>query len=111
MAERSRRLRKKLHKQWLQDLLIDASQHSRWREKLFAAEAYTPFPINEKTCSGLPQGTVESIKKYGLRYVVARVPSSEAESWLSEGGSLIFKFWAEDLPELKMFSGNDPDVA
>lgn len=107
---RKRRLDKKLHKLWLHMGVVDASQISYWRKKLFEAEEYSSFPIDSENCNGLWVETVVAIKKYKLRYFVAKVPSSEAESWLSEDGLVVFKFWPQQYPEVKTFSGNNPNI-
>ncbi|HAT40758.1 MAG TPA: hypothetical protein DCS87_03415 [Rheinheimera sp.] len=107
---RKRRLDKKLHKLWLHMGVVDASQNSYWRKKLFEAEEYSSFPIDSENCNGLWAETVVAIKKYKLRYFVAKVPPNETESWLREEGAVIFKFWPQQYPEVIVFSGNNPIV-
>lgn len=105
-----KRLDKKIHKKWLEMGVIDASQKSYWRKKLFEAEYHQAFPIDKNHLESILPDVAKAIKKYNLRYLVAKVPADEAEPWLSEGGLIIFKFWAINHPSVKMFSGNNPDV-
>jgi len=107
---RKARIDKKLHKTWLDLGIIDASQYSYWRKLLFESNEYDVFEISTDHCNGLDSDTVAAINKYNLRFKVSKVPSHEAEDWLSQGGSVIFKFWATDYPSVVMFTGNNPDV-
>jgi len=49
-----------------------------------------------------------AIRKWGLHYSVSVVPPGNAETWLSENGMVIFKFWATGFPSVRRFSGNNP---
>jgi len=109
-AKRKRRLDKKLHKHWLDLGVVDASLVSSWRKKLFDANESEEFSIDSDNCDGLWADTVAALKKYQLSYRVARVPDSEAEVWLSDGGMVVFKFWATKYPSVRIFSGNNPDI-
>lgn len=86
--------------------MIDASQSPHWRSILFKAEENEPFRVDKEHVEGLSRTTVAAIKRYNLRFLVAKVPSEIAETWLSEGGKVIFKFWCSDYPALNSFSGN-----
>ena len=99
-----------MHKKWLEWGVIDASQDSYWRKKLFESEDYELFPIDKDHLEGLLPEVAKAIKQYDLHYLSAKVPAEEAEPWLSEGGLMIFKFWAKTYHSVKMFSGNNPDV-
>lgn len=105
-----KRVRKKLHKFWLQRGVIDASQVSYWRKILFNAEYNEAFPIDKDHLEDLWSDTAKAIQRLDLRYMVAKVPSESTEPWLSEGGLVIFKFWAVRHPSVKAYSGNNPDV-
>lgn len=105
-----KRISKKKHKFWLGFDVVDLSQDSYWRKKLFEAEENETFDIDKNNIDHLPDNLIKVILEYSLKYQVAKVPSNETESWLSEGGLIIFKFWAKDFPSLKMFSGNNPDI-
>jgi len=90
--------------------VIDASQISYWRRKLFEAEENFTFQINAENCKDFPPYIIAALKKYRLRYVIAKVAASEVEPWLSKGDLVIFKIWPLEYPEVKVFSGNNPDV-
>jgi hypothetical protein len=106
----SARLLKKLHKYWLGYGVIDASTTKYWRKMLFASRQGESFLIDKSHCKDLDDKTTKAIAKYDLSYRVAVVDGSETEAWLSEGGLVVFKFWAEAFPSVKAFSGNNPDV-
>ena len=106
--KRSRRLIKKLHRRWLDHVMMDASQASYWRGRLFDATLGEVFEISRRNTSGLPRRVTEAIQKYGLRFSVSTVSSVETESWLSQGGNVIFKFWVSEFPSVTRFSGNNP---
>jgi len=106
--KRSRRLIKKLHRRWLDNVMMDASQSGYWRGRLFDATLGDVFEISRRNTSGLPGRVTEAIQKYGLRFSVSTVSSVEAESWLSQDGNVVFKFWATEFPSVTRFSGNNP---
>ena len=105
-----KRLSKKLHKKWLEWGVIDASQNPYWRKKLFESKYYELFPIDKDHLEGILPDVARAIKRYDLHYLASKVSADEAEPWLSEGGLIIFKFWAKHHPSVKTFSGNNPDV-
>lgn len=104
-----KRLSKKLHKKWLALDVIDLSQDSFWRKKLFEADKNEIFDIDKNNLDNLPQTLVKAIIRYNLKYRVAKVDGSETDAWLSEDGSIVFKFWVVEFPNLNIFSGNNPD--
>jgi len=108
---RKKRIDKKYHKFWLPDVRIDASQSPYWRKILFNGEYNEPFTIDKEHLEGISIWTAKAIKRYELRYRVAKVlPEMADEAWLSEGGLAIFKFWCADYPTLCLFSGNNPQT-
>ena len=108
MKMRKKRLDKKFHKFWLQEVLIDVSQNPQWRETLFNSEYNASFTIDKEHLGGITDLTAKAIRRYGLRYRVAKVPSEVADAWLREGGQVVFKFWCADYPALHSYSGNNP---
>lgn len=109
-SRRSRRLRKKLHKHWLSAGVVDATQHTYWRDLLYKSDYYDSIPINKEHMQGLSKCVCLAIEKYNLQYLTAKIRPDEAESWLSDGGLVIFKFWAQEFPSVNIFSGNNPHV-
>tara|TARA_B100000446_G_C10528788_1_gene332958 strand:+ start:677 stop:1006 length:330 start_codon:yes stop_codon:yes gene_type:complete len=107
---RTSRLDKKLHKAWLELGVVDATQISLWREKIFNAEINEVFEIDIANHEGLDDQVVSAIRKYNLQYCVSKIPSSEAEPWLSEGNLVVFKFWAKHHPKVCLYTGNNPSV-
>ncbi|GAB3255625.1 hypothetical protein [Chitinimonas naiadis] len=110
MINRSKRLQKKLHKYWLDYGVIDASVNSLWRKRLFEAQPGDIFSICKNDTAGLHQEVVNAIYRYDLKFSVRTAVATEAESWLSENGMVLFKFWATGFPTLSRFTGNNPDV-
>ena len=110
MKKRSRRQVKKLHRRWLDAGVIDASQASYWRSRLFDSRAGEVFEISRADLSGLPLDVALAIQRFALRFSVTVANPAEGEPWLSEGGAVVFKFWATDFPGVKSYSGNNPAV-
>ena len=110
MKKRSRRQVKKLHRRWLDAGVIDASQASYWRSRLFDSRVGEVFEISRADLSGLPLAVALAIQKFALRFSVTVADPAEAEPWLSEGGAIVFKFWATDFPSVRSYSGNNPAV-
>lgn len=110
MRFRSSRQRKKLHKNWLIDVLADASQSRFWRQRIFSSQVGEVLSIDRDTCQSLPARLCHALRRYGLRYSVRIAAASEGPQWLSEDGLVLFKFWATDFPRVHDFSGNNPDV-
>lgn len=110
MAKTSHRLNKKHHQHWLELGVIDASQQTYWRKKLFESTTDQVFVIDQHHHVGLCPATIAALKKYELSYSVKKVDDSEAAAWLSQGGLVIFKFWANRYPKVKAFTGNNPDI-
>lgn len=107
----TKRLKKKFHKFWLQEVLIDASQSSHWRRILFDSDYNETFTIDKDHVEGMDNRTEKAIKRYELRYLVAKVPPEMTDTWLSEGVfKVMFKFWAKDYPTLRAYSGNNPEI-
>jgi hypothetical protein len=107
---RSRRLVKKLHRRWLSDVVIDASQSSYWRTRLFGSRAGEVYEISRADAVGMSWRLALAIHRFNLRYSVTVAEPTKAESWLSDNGAVVFKFWATDFPTVRLFSGNDPAV-
>ena len=109
--KRKPRLLKKLHRYWLALAVIDLSQDSTWRERVFNSKYNEEFPIDSENCEGLWQPAIEALSKYGLEYRVSKVPDNQVfEPWLAEGGLVVFEFKAKEFPTIKMQTGNNPDV-
>jgi hypothetical protein len=110
MTNRSRRLLKKMHKNWLELAIIDLSQVSYWRKRVFESSPNQVFAISADDTRGLRKNGVTAIHRYKLHYCVRIVEMAEAGSWLNDSGLVIFKFWATDFPTVRAYSGNNPAV-
>jgi hypothetical protein len=110
MKQRSRRVDKKLHRRWLDDVMADASQASHWRTRLFDSKPGKVIEISWRDASELSSMVTRAIEKYRLRFSVSTAPAAETGSWLNQNGNVIFKFWATDFPGVIRFSGNNPAV-
>jgi hypothetical protein len=104
---RSKRVLKKLHKRWLNHVLYDVSVNGDWRKKLFNAPRGEIFGVDESCLEGLDETTRAAILEYDLRYNFGVIKPLDCDAWFSEGGLVVFKFWARDFPGVSAFSGND----
>ena len=91
--------------------MIDASQDSSCRRRLFAAPLHRQFKIDASNTAALPEMVAVGIRRYDLEYVVTRVDQAETffdgEDW---GESVFFCFRAKNHPDIVSFSANNPDV-
>lgn len=110
MTKRSHRLLKKIHKRWLESDIVDLSQDQHWRKRLFDSPPGQVFAISIDDTLGLRGDAVAAVCRYKLRFSLQRVELSQADAWLSEGGSVVFKFWASNYPSVRIYSGNNPLV-
>jgi hypothetical protein len=110
MPKRSHRLLKQIHKRWLESDVLDLSQHSYWRKRLFDSVPGEVFAVSGGCTRGLRRDAQVAICRYGLHFSLQKIESSEAEMWLSEGGFVVFEFWATAYPSLRVRSGNNPLV-
>jgi hypothetical protein len=105
------RLKKKMHQQWLFVLMVEVSQNSHWRRKIFLSTSLDLFEINSSNHENLSVELVSAITKYELSFCITKVFSNELQPWLSkESNMVIFKFWAKDYLKIKSFSANNPSV-
>jgi hypothetical protein len=104
-----KRLRKKWHKEVLPDL-VDLSQRSFWRARLFQASLGESYPVDSDHLDGVPARLAGAICARHLRFEIAKVAPEETEPWLSEGGLIVFRFRAREFPSVALYSGNNPEV-
>jgi hypothetical protein len=105
-----KRLRKKLHRAELHYRVVDLTQKSYWRQRLFDSKAYQVFPIDRDHLEGVPSSLANAIRARNLRFEVSKVDARDAPSWLSDGGLIIFRFRAVEFPSVVIFTGNNPRV-
>lgn len=105
-----KRLRKKLHHAELHRQVVDLSQVSYWRQRLFDSEVDRTFPIDRDHLEGVPASLAKAIRARNLRFEVSKVDARDAPSWLSDGGLIIFRFRSVEFPSVVSFTGNNPGV-
>lgn len=93
---RSRRIDRKLHARALDLGVIDASQVAAWRRALFASPIGVELPIDARHLEGLSAATQRRIRRYDLRYTVARVAEAppHVDELLGFVGCTWFRFRA-----------------
>jgi hypothetical protein len=104
---RSRRLDRKLHERALGLGVIDASQSAVWRRALAAVGMDVELPIDAHHLEGLSASTQRRIRRYGLRYTVARVTTAPARfAELGGEGCVWFRFRALRHPSVVSYTAN-----
>ena len=93
----------KLHEKYLEDVVIEVSQDSLWRKRLFEGEYNERLLITFKELEELPCPLWTTFSRYGLEYFVSKVHSCPEEF---DEGVVIFKFEAKEFSHLLMYSGN-----
>lgn len=101
---------KKLHRRWLADCAIDATQASYWRKRLLDSTPGEVLELSRADLLGLSRDAVLAVQKFGLRFSAAVVDARDAEPWLGENGCVVFKFWATDFPTVSFFTGNNSAI-
>jgi hypothetical protein len=81
-----RRLRKKLHRRHLFEVVADVSQVANWRRRLITDPGET-CEIDSHHCDHLPMSLARVIRRYGLRYRVRVVTADEALEWSDEAAA------------------------
>lgn len=110
MTKRSPRIVKKLHRRWLAECAIDATQASYWRNRLMDSAPGEVVEMSRADLSGVSRSAALAVQRFGLRYSATVVDAKDAEPWLSENECVVFKFWATDFPMVSFFSGNNPAI-
>lgn len=110
MPRRSRRIDRKLHRRDLDLGVIDASQDSDWRKRLFAAPLHHKFLIDFAHFAGLPDIVVRGVRRYRLEFSVCRLLQGETSFNGEPGweGCEFFRFQARRYPEIVNFTANNP---
>lgn len=98
-----KRLRKKLHKKYLYDVIYEISVSSYWREKIINLSPVESLVLNKKTVDYVPTYLSNVIRKYSLSYMISRLAHPN--------GQIIFIFMAEAFPDqVYGCSYNNPNV-
>lgn len=110
MNGRSRRIDRKLHAWWLGLGVIDLSQDVGWRRRLFTAEIGREFPVDARHVAGLLGWVAAAVRRYRLRYAVARVEREETGFEPEWEGCIFFRIRARHHPGVVTYSANNPDT-
>ena len=107
-----RRLRKKVHRRYLIDVLAEASVRSHWRRGLLLGAPGVELRIDARSHDELPRWLVRAIRRYGLSYRVRVVTSDDAPEWREQAaaGMVLFRFEASEFPQVHATSANNPAV-
>ncbi len=106
-----KRIKLKLHKRYLIDVVYEVSVSSFWREKLFKSEINKKYTIDRFHIEDFYKETKNVVINYNLRYYVSIIPQEEAYGWQDwDSSQVYFKFEAVRFPNIKDFSANNPKV-
>ncbi len=114
----NKRIRRKIHKRILYDVLIEVSISHHWRELLFKSKDGEKFLIDSQSPTTEPslKRLHRSLARYNLKYFVSKVskedePQRANHKWddLFFDGGVYFKFEAKEFPEVFDFSINNPN--
>lgn len=103
----NKRLKKKFHKKYLEDVALEISQSSIWRERLFENQYNKRFLITYENTNEVPDYLKLAFLNYKLRYYISKADSC-SEKFDKE--LVIFKIEAVDFRSLIRYSGNNYDV-
>jgi len=102
-----KRLNKKIHTKYLDDIVMDISLSNKWRNEIFNLEKGQHLNINKESKIPIPTYIERPIFQYNLQYIVCVVES--CPEYFDEG-LIIFQFSPKNFPNVKRYSGNNPDV-
>jgi len=94
----------KLHEKHLEDAVLQVSQDSLWRKRLFDGQYNERFLITFRELEELPYSLWTTFSQYGLEYFVSKVHSCPEKF---EDGAVIFKFEAKEFSHLIRYSVNN----
>lgn len=104
-----KRIRKKLHKNYLDDV-VDLSELSFWRKLLFNAEFGEKFSIDSKTTEGIPEEIQKILRRYRLSYYISKVPHEQTAEWRGWEDFVLFKVEAIEFPNVCSVCANNPEI-
>ena len=102
----NKRLKRKLHKEYLLSIVYAISTSSYWRKLLLESGSIQTYEINSNRINEIESYTANLIRKYNLKYCVSVIKESDSV----EFQSIVFKFWAKEFPKLEAESYNNPEV-
>jgi hypothetical protein len=105
----NKRLIKKVHKKYLNDICYDISLSSFWRKKLFDGKDKEKFLIDLHIINELPKYIKTPVLRYRLRYYVYKTDEILDMDFYYEGG-VFFKFEAVGFNKISNYSFNNLGV-
>jgi hypothetical protein len=108
----NKRIRRKVHKHYLVDVVYEISTSSAWRQKLFKADYGTKFTITYHRTDkvDIPQSLYRVLCRYKLKYLVSKVSLAEAVGWENYENCIIFKFQSAEFSDIHSYSANNPEI-
>lgn len=105
-----KRLRKKIHKRYLEDIVYEVSVSPFWRKKLFSNKQELIL-IEQFSTRDLSHYLKKQVITYQLRYYFSVVLHDAAKGWEDwDTSQIYFKFVAVEFPDIQAFSANTPEV-
>ena len=98
-----RRVRKKLYKNHLYNLIYDVSLDAIWRKQLFNAPVGKRFLVTEVVLPRLSEELRNAVQQKGLNFTVFN------EGW-TDDGFVVFGFSCIEFPYIIAYSTNNPEV-
>ena len=107
----NKRLNKKLHKKYLNDVVYDISVSKLWRKEIFNLASDQSLVINRNSVPPLPSYIKRYFHRFNLQYTVRIIEKCPNECLdIFEEGLVVFEFVAKEYPQIKDYSVNNPDV-
>lgn len=106
----SRRVRRKLHRQSLIDVLFGLSISYIWRARIYEAGLGVELLVDSSTLDDLPTAVLAAVRRGRLRYRASWVPHEWTSGWQGYEDQVMFRLRAEEFPELEAFSANNPEA-
>ncbi|WP_160680641.1 hypothetical protein [Clostridium sp. C8-1-8] len=100
----NKRLRKKVHRMYIEDVALDISISKVWRNKLSKSEYDEAFTLSVETKNELPKYLKSLFIRYKLRYDICKVKNCPEPF---DEGLVIFKIKSKEFNTLVRYSGNN----
>jgi len=104
----SRRIRRKLHRQVLTDVLFGVSVAYVWRARLYDACVGADLLVDASTLDDVPSSVHDAVRRGHFRYRAARVPHEWTHGWQGYEAYVMSRLRAEEFPDVVGFSANNP---
>jgi hypothetical protein len=104
----SRRVRRKLHRQALTDVLYGLRVSYVWRARLYEAGAGVELLVDPSILDDVPPPVQAAVRRGRLRYRTSRVPHEWTRGWGGCEAYVMFRLRAEEFPDIVGFSATNP---